>query len=559
MPSCFSIIIILSGFGEVVTLAQNKKQNYLQGAVVLTISVIVMKIFGGIYKIPLANILGKEGNAYFTMAYTIFTVLQNLSTAGLPVAVSRLISEASELNRPNQVRRIFRVAVTAFGVIGTVGSLIMMIFPAELADSMGNVKSAQSILALAPSVALVCVLSAYRGYIQGHSNMTPTSVSQAIEVIVKVIFGLALALLAARAGMSVPMLSAAAVSGVPIGSAAALAYIIYKKRQFDRETLKPLASPDVPETVPKVLKRLLSICIPISLGASILSVISLIDLQLTMHRLQTAVGFTESHATELYGVYGMILTLYNLPAAVITSLTVSIVPAIAAALARRSIPEAREITESSLRISTILALPMGIGLSVLAYPVCYVIYYRSMSVEGPYLLAVLGIASYFVCMSLMTNAILQASGRERLPVYSMIVGGLVKIALNWFLVARPELNIVGAPIGTLVCYIVMFAMNWHYVSKTMQGGLSLAKIMLRPAVSGITMGAAAWAVYSIAARLLTQGGVLGHMRMAIAMCAGIGAGVVVYLVMIILMRAITAEDLSLMPKGDRLAKLLRIK
>jgi stage V sporulation protein B len=252
-------------------LTDNKGQNYLHGAAILAAGVVIMKILGAIYKIPMGNILGDEGFAHFNVAYNIYNVLLILSTAGLPVALSRMISEASALNRPIQVKRCFKVALAAFAVLGTLGSLIMFLFPMELASLMNDVEASQSILAMSPAVLLVCLASAYRGYAQGHSDMKPTTVSQVVEVAVKVFVGLALAWTLSSMGKSLPICSAGAIFGVTAGSLVSLIYMFFQKRRVDINNQKPISSPDIPDRSDVVLKNLLKIGIPIALGSSVMA------------------------------------------------------------------------------------------------------------------------------------------------------------------------------------------------------------------------------------------------------------------------------------------------
>ena len=542
-------------------MAHSKKQNYLHGAAILTIGVAVTKILGFIYKIPLGNILGDEGMAHFNVAYNIYTFLLTLSTAGFPVVLSKMIAEANVLNRPMQAKRIFKVAFTAFLVLGSIASLLMFLFPAELAGGMDDIEAAQSIFALSPAVILVCILSAYRGYIQGYSNMTPTSMSQVIEVAVKVLFGLVLALLFSQSGRGLPEVSAAAIVGVPIGTLFACVYIFIVKKRMDREE-EPLIKKAVDEQPPdgagKILSQLLKIGIPIALGSSISSIITLLDTKLTMNRLQAAAGFSFGETKILYGVYTKGLPLFNLPAAFITPLTISVVPAIAAFVASKKHAEARNVTESSLRISTIMAIPMAVGISVLSEPIFNVLY-RQSAPEGPALLAVLGIASYFVCMSLVMIALLQAYGAEQLPIIPMLVGGGVKIAVNWVLVSNPEINIYGSPIGTICCYAVMCVMTYIFLQSRLKEKLSLNNIILRPLIASAAMGAAAYALYGLASRVFLGDGDLSRMEMAIAMFGAIVVAAAIYLILIISTKAITAEDMKLIPKGEKIAALLRIK
>lgn len=532
-------------------MSEPKKQNYLHGAAVLAAGVVIMKILGFIYKVPLGNILGDAGYGHFLVAYNIYSVFLTLATAGLPVALSRMISEANTMNRPNQVRRIFSVAWWTFFVLGVVCTLVMALFPNQLAGALNDPEANISILVLSPAVLLVCLTSAYRGYCQGHENMTPTTVGQVLEVLAKVVAGLALAWYLTGAGYSLAKSSAGAIFGVTVGSLAALLYMfIYKRRHYASGE----RGSDVPESRGKVFRTLLRIGIPITLGSSVLSLINLIDSGLSLGRLQDAAGFSYEEATVLYGVYGKAQTLYNLPASFITPLTISVVPAIAAAMALRHSRDASRIAENSMRIAVVIALPMGVGLSVLANPIMNTVYPDSHA-SGGLLLTIMGAASFFVCMALMMNAILQAGGNERYPIYSMIVGGLVKIGANWVLVANPEINILGAPIGTLSCYVVMCAMNYFFMCRCLPEKPSLVRIMGRPLISSAAMGLSAWAVYGLCSRFL--GG--GYLLNAVSMLAAIAVAVIVYLILVVALRAITYEDMKLIPKGEKLAKILHIR
>ena len=169
-------------------MSQPQKQNFLHGAAILAIGVVIMKILGAIYKIPLRNILGDTGYGYFNAAYVIYNVLLTIATAGLPVALSRMISESNTLGRPRQARRIFRVAAATLFVLGLIFSALMFLFPTEMAILLvSKPEITQCVYALSPAVLLVCLTSAFRGYIQGHGNMKPTTVGQVLEVLVKVI------------------------------------------------------------------------------------------------------------------------------------------------------------------------------------------------------------------------------------------------------------------------------------------------------------------------------------------------------------------------------------
>ena len=534
-------------------MAENKGQNYLHGAAILTAGVIIMKILGFIYKVPIGNIIGDDGYSMFLATYNVYNVFLTLATAGLPIALSRLISEANAEGRVMQARRTFNVAWISFFVIGLICSLIMFVFPCQIAeDILHNPPAAMSIRAMSPAVLLVCLVSAYRGYCQGYGNMIPTTVGQVLEVLAKVIVGLILASLIMKAGKGKAAGSAGAIFGVTAGSLAALIYmIIYKKRHYPYDAPE---DPDVPDSHRDIFRHFMRIGIPIALGSCVLALLNLLDSSLCMGRLQRAAGFSLSEAQTLYGVYGKAQTIFNLPAAIVTPLTISVVPAIAAAIVRGEDDKATKISEDSMRIATVICLPMGAGLAVLSEPIMKVIYPGSHA-SGPALLAIMGLAAFFVCIVLMENAILQASGKEMLPMYTMIAGGLTKIIVNWFLVADPDINIYGAPIGTLVSYLVMCIMNFIFMCVVLDKNPRVRVILVRPLVCSVLMSLAAWAVYGIMGKLI---GCSGRLQMLICMLAAIIAAVAVYTVSTVSSRAITREDMKLIPGGEKIAKVLRM-
>lgn len=539
----------------------------MHGAAILTVGVIIMKILGFIYKIPLGNILGDEGYSMFMSAYSVYYIFFTLATAGLPVALSRLVAEADANGRIRQEDKTFRVALGTFTVIGIVFALIMFLFPQWLADNyLENPDAALSIRAMSPAILLVCMVSAYRGYCQGNGNMIPTTVDEVLEVLFKVISGLILAKVFIDMGLGLPVGSAGAILGVSIGSVVSLLYmVVYKRRNYarlsGRYTGGKVAANDVPgdddevDSTGKIIRDILVIGIPIALGACIMALLNSVDSKLCMNRLQTAAGFSYKEAKVLYGVYGKAQTLFNLPAAFITPLTISIVPAISGALAVREHSKATKITEDSLRISSVVSMPMGVGLMVLAAPIMEVLYPNSHE-AGAGLLGIMGLASFFVCIVLMENAILVSSGKEKLTMVTLISGGLIKIIVNWFLVAQRPINIYGAPIGTLVSYFVMALMNFVFMYRGLQEKPRFLRIFFRPAVASLLMGGTAWAIYGLAGRFF---GTSDWLHTALCMMLSVLVAVVVYLISVVALRAITLEDLELIPGGKKLGRLLHIR
>ena len=536
-------------------MANQKKQNFLHGAVILTAGLAVIKVLGAIYKIPIANILGKEGYGMFLAAYNVYNVFYTASTAGIPVAMAGLIAASDANGRPMQIRRYYRVGLTTFFVIGFICSAIMFLFPTELAASINHISAAQSIWALSPAILLCCMMAVIRGFTQGYSNMIPTAVSQILEVLFKLVFGLGLVLVFTQMGKSTPLCCAAAISGVTMGSLIALLYLLwYKYKNYSSVPLSAEEA-DIPDSYGTTFKNLLLVVIPISVASSVQSVINLIDTKQIMSLLQNAAGFTYEAASAMFGVYGEAQTLYNLPGTIISAISVSIVPTIAANFAVKNLKGAKETSEIGLRITAVLALPMAFGLCVLSHPIMNVLYWGEAE-GGTWILSLLGLAAFFLCMVVVMTGILQAGGKERLPLLSAVIGGVVKITANIFLLSNPNINIYGAALSTLLCYVVMATLDFLFLKSCLGEYPNLLHIIPRPLVSTIVMAVCAFGVYSLCN---VFGGNPGHFLMTVYLAVSIGAAVIVYAVMIIITRSITAEDMKLIPKGEKIAKLLRMK
>ena len=537
-----------------------KKSTFFGGAAILAVSAILVKVIGAIYRIPLGNILSDEVMADYNSAYNIYNFFLTISTAGLPVALSKTISEANALGRHNQVQRTFRVAFLTFLTLGLISFFCMTVLAAPMAQVViSNPKAVYCVMALAPSVLCVCIMSAFRGYFQGHFNMMPTGISQVIEAFFKLVVGLALALFLVNVVQKPELGSVGAIIGVSCGSVVALVYILFLFFR-DRRHRQRIRAADRPDGSMRILSNLLKLAIPITLGSAATSLVTLIDTKLVMSQLQSVYqavdGLDKEAALDaargLYGIYSKTMSIYNLPFSMMVPLTACIIPAVSASLARRDHLGAQKVSESALRIGLLLALPMGMGLFALGGPIMGLLF-PSIDVEvaGP-LLSVLGLASIFVALQLLCNSILQANGMVNLPILAVIIGGVVKVVVNFILVGNPDIRINGAPVGTLCCFIVISALEIFIIRRFIPAPPSFLRAFLKPFVPSVIMAAAAWATYGLLTNFL-------HFGNSLSTIGGIGAGVVVYLALVLALRVISREDLALMPKGDKIAKILHIK
>ena len=531
-----------------------KKQSFLGGAAILTAAVVIVKLIGAAYKIPLSNILGSAGQTYFDTAYQIYNFLLTFSTAGLPLAISRMTSQAHAQGLENEKRKIFRTSIWLFFGLGLVCSVLMFFRADALARFLNNSLASTAVQALAPAVFCVCLLACMRGYTQGQGNI-PTAISQVLEALLKLGIGLPLAWYVLHIGLTAELSAAGAIVGVTAGTAVSMLFLFaYLATHKNRKE-----SLDVPSTSGQIIKQILLIGVPITLSNSAMSIINIIDTKIVMGRLQNGLGLAEEAAAVLNGQYRIAMNMPNMVASFVYPVTMSLIPFAAAALARKDHAEADRIISSAFRLIAILALPAGIGLSVLSTPI--EILMLPMQPEdalaaGPHL-RILGIALIFICLMILTNAILQTYGKEKLPIFTVIAGGVVKVVMNYILVGNPEINIHGAPISTLCCYLTICVLNLFFVWKYSPQKPRYIQLFVKPVFASAVMGAAAWAVCGLVSRVLSGHSAYGVN--ALATFCGILAGVVVYGILVIALRILRAEDVKSLPKGEKIAKLLHLK
>lgn len=539
---------------------REQKSTFFGGAAILAVGIAIVKLIGALYKIPLGNILDDEGFGHFNNAYVIYNLLLMVSTAGLPVALSKSISEASTLGRRNQVHRIFNVALVTFFVLGTISFAVMFALAQPLADLQGDGAAVQAVRAIAPACFFVCVLSTFRGYAQGHGNMVPTAVSQIIEALGKLVIGLALSWVLVRAGASSADAAAGAIFGVTCGAGICLIYLIVE--HIHRRRSEPGRPTDVPEPPGTILKRLLVIAVPITLCASVTPITSWLDTAQVQNILRDVMNAQPAQWYEAqklldpdvvdpvvaaYGAYQKAITIYNLPSSFMVAITASVIPAISACRARRDYQGAGRIAESSMRMGMLLALPAGVGLAVLSSPIMYLLYADSDHAIADPSMMILGIASIFVCVMLVCNSVLQASGFVNLPIFIMITGCAAKLIVNNFMVR--QMGAVGAAVGTLVCYVIVAVLELLLIKRVIPAPPRYTQVFAKPMVAAGVMGMAVWAAYGLVSRLFGN---------TLSTLIAIAAGVAVYAVLVVVLKAISREDLALMPKGDKIAKLLRL-
>lgn len=529
------------------------KKLFLSGVAVMTLSTALVKIIGLLYKIPMLNYLGAEGMASFNAAYDIYTMFYMISTAGLPVAVSILISENRVRGNIKNIKRVYHITLALFFIIGSLGMLAMMFGSHQFAQWIKMDDASYCIIAIAPTLFFICISSAMRGFFQGHQIMAPTAVSQVIEALGKLVLGILLASWALKKGYSTSVVASFAVLGLTIGVALSMLYLIITKilfRATGRQTALAFDAALLPESKGSILKKLIKISIPITISSSVMGIARLVDTMFISRRLQD-IGFTQEAAKVFYGAYTTLaVPIFNLPPAIITGIALSLVPMLTSAIEAKSREKESMVLSSSLRICSLFAMPCSVGICLFSKPILELIFSgRTEEIEIAYpLLAILGISVLFACLMTVTNAILQAYKQELKPIISMAVGALIKIIFDYFLIGVADINIYGAPISTFLCNATVMAMNFYFIKKYAADFEGIIKLFYRPLAAAVVSIGAAFGLYTF---ICFEFGVS---RLYTIVCIAIAA--LLYLFVALLFRAVDADDIKILPKGEKIYALL---
>lgn len=476
---------------------------------VLSIAGILCKLIGVLFSIPL-NMISKEVAADFYLVYPTYTLLLTISSAGLPVAVSRLVAGFLAQNDKKNAWHTFKYALYMLITVGFFFSLMMIILNPVLVAMVGVGETSAGYYAIAPCVLIVCALSAFRGLFQGQQNMVPTAVSQIMEQVGKVAFSLPLAAIGLK--RSVTAGAAGALLGITISEAIALLYMVFRfYRNRAAFNSLPQQSVSTEERPKEILSKLIVISIPITISACIIPFSQFVDSAMMIKRMISA-GLTLEMAKSSYGLFtSVVIRLINIPTALALAISMSLVPAIAACRARNDYEAMRKESDTGMRYAFIIGFPCSVGMSVLSGQIVRFFY---GGVSG-FTSQDLQLASELLMFSAMTvvlftvvqatSSILQGLRKQKIPMYTMIFGVAVKILLNYLLIGTPGIHIHGGPYASIACYGIVMITNIYYVCKYTKMSFNFEHWILRPGAAAALMGLTVWLIQRILPthRLLT--------------------------------------------------------
>ena len=578
-------------------LSNHRKQNFLYGSVILMASTIIVKLIGCLFKIPLTNLIGSSGMGYFNTSYYLFNLVYALSVAGLPMAVARMVAKSCAIGNYKNVRKIQKISSMGFLITGLLGSLILLVFSGPYVVRAHNPDAYWCTVLMAPSIFFCCISSAYRGYYEGLQDMYPTAISQIIEAAIKLIIGYVLAWYIIKVGWQqynetgkifgkivsedlaentiIKYSAAGAILGVTISTLFGSLYIwlrhVVKGDSISQQSL--LQSPQA-DCAMNILKQLLQIAVPICLAAVVMNVSGFIDSQTMLKRLEIALNKNSDIVLSqynglipssmkifripnfLFGAYsGMAVNIFNLVPSLVTSFSISILPAVTSAITKNDITELKKNMECVLRVTNLLAMPSALALIFLSKPILIALYGSRLqeAMIATRSLSLLGFASIMVALAMPINSMLQAIGKITVPAKLMIIGVIVKFILNQYLIPMPSININGAPIATIACYLIVFSFGLWILIKNTKISLNIKSVFIKPMIAAIICIMSAHLSFSILSRIKyiaqVKHGLLALMIAIVISC-------IIYLISLILLRAIEKNDILMLPKGKIFVKTL---
>ncbi len=528
-----------------------RRDSFLRGAFILLIGSLASRLLGAVYRFILPWLMGggdqgAYGMALFGMPYSIYSIALVISTMGIPLAISKLVSEATAVGSVRQVRRVFFVSLGLLAAMGAVVSAILYYLSPFLANQVWqNPDAYYSMVALAPAVFFVAIMSAFRGLFQGLQAMTPHAISQIVEQIFRVITMFVMVILLVPRGLK--FAAAGATFGATVGAFVGVLYLVwvYMRHRNELWRFEGRDTLEVKTSTTDMIRDILIFAVPISISGIIMPLMRFVDAAVVPSRLMAS-GYSVITATTSYGyLESYSMPLVNVPAVFSAAIAISLVPSISSSLARGDHRGIREKALASLRLASLIGVPSATGLFILSTEIPS-FFWRAPE-AGPVLAAVSGVA-VFLTLQQVTSAALQGMGHPILPMRNLMVGAVVKFVLTWVLVGIPVLGASGAGLATVAGFLIAASLNLLSLMNRI-GRFSVTALLWRATVASAVMGAGV---------RFTSSALGVRVGLPFAVMGSVVVGVVLYGVLILLLGGIRSSDLEMIPRiGSRVANVLR--
>ncbi len=527
-----------------------KKETFMQGVITLIFSQVLIKVLGLVYTLYLTNRegFGDKGNGIVAAGYQIYAMLLTISSIGVPNAISKLVSERVAIGDHKGAHRVFKIAFATFALIGLVGSLLLFLGANMIANYWLQIPEAEmTLVALSPAIFFVAISSVMRGYFNGRQNIKATARSQTIEQVFKTALTIILVeIVAILSNISTEWMAGGATLATTLATMSGFGYLylFYKTRSKEIATEVKSTVNYKYERVRTIIKKILIVSVPIALTAIMSSLNKNIDSFTVVRSLKQFMP--EDMAITQYGILGgKVDTLTSLPLSINVAFSTALVPAISAAKARKDKKTISQKTSFSLLVSMLIGLPCTIGMCIFAGPILQLLFPNASS--GTTILQISSWTIIFTILDQTINGALQGYGKLKIPVISLGCGVIAKLILNLILVPIPAIGINGAAIGSVVCHLVAFAIAIVSLMKNIKLDLTFSKFVVKPVIATIMMGICSYYSY-----LALSGIIVKKMATILA----IALAVIVYGLAIVALKVFSKEELSLLPAGEKLCKVL---
>ncbi|MBR6510312.1 MAG: polysaccharide biosynthesis protein [Clostridia bacterium] len=531
-------------------------RNLKRSAAIMLFATILVKLIGGLFKLPLASnlVLGDLGFGYFSAAYDVFTPIHYIAISGFPVVIAKLISDNLGKNNLFEARKMFILSRRMIILLSFICLFVYLTALGVIYFIFDNkINEFYSLLAISPAIIFCFISSCYRGYFEGFNNMTPAAISNIIEAFGKLCLGLGLSLISVSLNFDISVSAAFAILGVTLGSLASAIYLRLRfnkeKKDFDN-SLKGIKDN-------KIGFKILIIALPIVLSSLTTSIMAFIDsltvstsggfLNLNVNNFTSLIAeqkITENLLpTVLYGIRSKAFTLFNLVPTLTLSIAVALIPSVSKSYAEKKVSDFKENVGAVIKITSLIVLPAGFGFIAFGKRIMELLYGIGFSSEiGGIMLTVFGVASVFAGFSLSLAGILQGVGKQNIVLLNITIGVFIKILLNFILCKIESINILGAAISTASAFFVIFIL--HLISLFICTGKisNMGKNIIKPIIASLIC-----ILVSYFFSFINNSKTFTVLAMIIA--------VIVYFVALIWLKCIDESDFYLLPSSEKLIKI----
>ena len=521
--------------------SKNRSSSFVVQAAILASAGIFSRVIGFMYKLPMQAMIGDKGMGIYNQGHIIYNFLLILSSAGLPAAISKMVSARLAFNQSGNAHKVFLVALKFAICAGLMGSLILFFGAGFFSYILQTPEVFLSIRALAPTVFVFAILSVFRGYFQGMNNTMPTAMSQIIEQIINAITSLLLVFMLFRINVSYAAAGGNAATGVgAIVGLVVLLTIYKKKRPSIQEDIHKNRAYETNESEGAIASELIRTSFPIIAGTAIFSAAALIDNYMVMNLMGRSGDLSHNEILALYGqLTAKFMAITTLPVTIASSMGTASIPGISAAAATRDMKSVSQRINMAIRLAMVICVPAAFGIGLFSDEILLLLF--PTSPDGGLLLRVGFISVIFLALNQISTGVLQGIGQVKIPVFAALVGCVFKVIANFILLPIPSINILGAVISTIVCYAIAAPINIYFVYKLTGAKPDFGDMLGKPIAGAVLMSIVCFLTYNMIFFLISSN--------AVALLFAIFIGLCSYFVIMILIGGIKRNDLAVLPMG----------